>query len=108
MNIDNIKEIVGASVPDNLKRRLILVDIAKDDNCIIDILEIIEQERKVKKQLINDMNLELSRSHCYIQDRKESVASKSKRFNKAFLMKSIEDFYEKYKGVVTHCFNQFN
>lgn len=101
MNLEKIKEIVNSNSRDDVKNFLIINCLSEDKNAIPLMMEILDTERKNKKELIQDMNLELSRSHIFIEISKES-------FNKKFVLDEIEKFYLKYKGVVTHCFNRFN
>ncbi|HZI23612.1 MAG TPA: hypothetical protein VFD46_00960 [Chryseolinea sp.] len=108
MNIKKISEIVGQKLlPNEAKRDLIIMVIADDKEAIGDILKILATERRQSKELIIDMNLELSRAHCYIDERPETSKELKQQFNKSFIMDEIAKFYIKYKGRVTHCFNRF-
>lgn len=109
MNLENIKEIVNSSgLSTESKKSLIFRDIAKDKKAIPSILQILNSERGMKDDLITDMNLELSRAHCFIEGIEEPLQDSTKRFNKTFVISAIESFYVKYKNMVTHCFNRFN
>ncbi len=108
MNLQLIREIVNSQTPDEIKRDLIISAIAKDESAIPDLLSILSAERKNKKELILDLNQELSKAHVYIEGRPESKEESKKNFNKEFLLKSIEDLYRKYKGIISHNFNRLS
>lgn len=108
MNIQSIKEIVNSNISDDMKEDLIISVLASDESVIPTMLKILQEERNKKKELIIDMNLELSRAHIYIYDRPETKTEAKQAFNKSFIMDEIAKFYIKYKGVITHCFNRFN
>lgn len=108
MDIKKIKEIVSQNLlPDDVKRSLIISVIADDKDAIGDVLQILNHERNTNKELIGDLNLELSRAHIYIDQRPESVKEAKDCFNKGFILDEISKFYIKYKGRISHCFNRF-
>jgi hypothetical protein len=108
MNIDVIRDIVLSEDSLSMKEYKLIAHLAEDENCIPTLLRILNRERAMKKELIQDMNLELSRAHIYIDMRAESKAENKESFNKGFVLDEIAKFYLKYKKVVTHCFNRFN
>ena len=108
MDIKSLKEIVNSDLPDNYKEIQIINLLANDEKIIPEIMKILEQERKNKKELITDMNLELSRAHIYIDMRDENKKEGKESFNKNFVIDEIAKFYIKYKGMISHCFNRFN
>lgn len=109
MKIDRVKEIVNNGVlTDDVKRSMILRVIAKDQNAIPDLLKILSFEREEMKEVLIEINLNLSRAHCYIDSRPETRKEAKDAFSKGFILDEISKFYIKYKGVVTHCFNRFN
>jgi predicted transcriptional regulator len=108
MNVKVIKEIVNNNLlPNDVKRSLIIGVIADDVNAIPDILDILNAERANKKELITDMNLELSKAHIYIDEYTESAKMEKSNFNKGFMLDNISKFYIKYQSKITHCFNRF-
>lgn len=108
MKIDQIKAIVNNNLfPDSAKRSMIIKIIAADENAIPDILQILNEERADKKQMMLDMNLELSRTHIYVDEYTESAKMEKGTFNKGFILDNISKFYLKYEGKITHCFNRF-
>lgn len=108
MNVSIIKEIVNNKMmPDDVKQLLIIGVLADDENVIPDILDVLDKERKNRKELITDMNLELSRAHIYIDEYTESAKMEKARFNKGFILDNISKFYIKYTGKIIHCFNRF-
>ncbi len=108
MDIKTLKEIINSDLPDNFKEDLIIESLSQDESAIPVILKILNKERIAKKELILDMNLELSRAHIYIESRPESKRDIKQSFNKEFILDEIGKFYAKYKSIVSHCFNRFN
>lgn len=108
MNIKELKAILNSSFPDSLKEVEVINILANDEKVIPKIIELLEQERRSKKELIQDLNLELFRADCYIEDVVETKKQAKKTFNKKFVMAEIEKFYIKYKSTIRHCFNKFN
>jgi hypothetical protein len=62
MDIDSIKKIVNSNIPDESKRQCIIGILANDKDVIPEILQILNEERKQKENLILDFNAELSRA----------------------------------------------
>lgn len=108
MDIRALQLVINSSIPDEHKEDEILKILSKDESIILYMFKILEEERKLKKELISDMNLELSRAHIYIDTRPEVKSEEKKDFNKGYVIDKIAQFYIKYKDVVTHCFNRFN
>jgi CRISPR/Cas system CSM-associated protein Csm5 (group 7 of RAMP superfamily) len=105
MELNKIKEIIDSSITDSLKIKLILGVIADSDDAIPHVLEMLNSERSKNKEVIKDMNLELSRADSFVGCRDRW---KGELFEKqmVFLQEEIAKFYEKYndtKGVF-HCF----
>jgi hypothetical protein len=108
MNIQAIKSIVNDELTtDEIKRHLIVNAMAMDQNVIPDVMKILEAERKRKKELITEMNHELSRAHTYIDSYTESERAAKNNCNKSFIMDQIAKFYFKFSDQVTHCYNRF-
>ena len=119
MNIDKIKEIVNSTMPEDAKRHFIIQVLAQDKKVIPTMMEILEEERTQTKELITDMNLELSRADVHIQNPtlghgevksttkdKVKIEEIKKAQAKEFVLNHITAFYVKYKGRITHCFNK--
>lgn len=68
MNIKEIKEIVNSNNSDEYKESLIISVISMDKKVIPTILEILQQERLKKDELILDSNAELSRALIVLKD----------------------------------------
>ena len=107
MNLDEIKEIINSDLPDEIKESQLIESIANDENAVPNIMLMLAFERKTNKNLLMDMNLELSRAHIYIDMKPEGKQETKDSFNKAFIMDEIAKFYIKYKGKIVHCFNRF-
>lgn len=100
MNLPELKSIINSGLPDEVIKSEIINSLAKDENIIPVIMQILERERAFKKGLQAEMNLLLSKAHVGLDDRK---------FNKGgFMQKEIIEFYRKYKGFVGHCFINLN
>ena len=68
MNIKLIKEIVNSNNSDELKEKMIISALSIDKKLIPTILEILQEERVVKDELILDSNAELSRALIVLRD----------------------------------------
>ncbi len=113
MDLDLLKQIVNSSLPDEVKEHKIIGVLAADENALPEMMKVLESERRVKRELITDMNVELSRAHVFIdlkiiENLPKHKNGHSEGFTKGFVMDEIEKFYTKYKSLVTHCFNRFN
>lgn len=96
MNIDKIREILDAGLPEGITQAAIISVLAEDERVVPMILDLLDQERKTKKELLEDINLLLSKAHVGLED---------KKFNKEdFIQKEIAEFYKKNKDKVGHCF----
>lgn len=68
MNVKKIKEVVNLDIPDEQKERYIISIIADDKKVIPTILEILNDEREKRENLILDSNVELSRALIVLND----------------------------------------
>ena len=104
MNLEQIRLVLDYPLMDDTtKENLIIQILSRDSKVIPTILSILENERKSSKELILDMNLELSRCHIAI-DKPEMIQQKN-GFTRDFLRENVKNFYIKYKDVIGHCFN---
>ncbi len=127
MNLPELKSILNLDdsiYPKEAKEHLIIKSLSMDEKLIPTLMNILEQERRDKKELMSDMNLELSRAHIFIDehwpsnsafaeqaDRRFGRAVKVKEekgLHRGFVLDKIAEFYTKYKGRISHCFNRFN
>ncbi len=106
MDLETIKKIVNSDSPSKSKELQILYVLAADKNAIPTILDILNAERKSNNEMITDLNLNLSRTHIFVDEYVDKV--KEKQFTRAFILDKISEFYIKYKGRISHCFNRFN
>lgn len=105
MNIEKITKIVTAChISDESKRRLILAEIATDEKALPDILEILAQERANGKELIQDLNLELSRMSAYAAQPKRKIKG-GEGFTGDFVFGKMWEMYAKWGGRIGHLFN---
>lgn len=96
MNLKQLKDIILLNVPDETKEQMIIRELSKDESVIPLIMEILAYERKRKAELLEVINLELSRAHIGLENPK---------INKDhFMDKEIIKFYLKNKDHVGHCF----
>lgn len=95
MNLEKIKKIIDIPlISDADKETLIINEISKNKNVIPALINILHAEREHKSELINSMNLMLS---------KVDVILKQPKLNKdGFIQKEISEFYE--KSGMNHCF----
>lgn len=108
MNLKRIQDILSSPYDNDAKEYYILKEIAKDENAIPMVLELLNQEREVKKELIQDMNVELSRAELLIDNPKIGVPKTKGQTFREFVLEEIKKFYEKYQGYVGHCFKDYN
>lgn len=99
MNLKNIKEIVNNNIiSDDMKYHLIIEEIAKSEDVIPTVMLILNQERQQKQDLINELNVLLSKAHTGLEE---------PEFNKdGFMQKEITEFYK--KGKIGHVFKDIN
>lgn len=95
MDIKTITGICNTTLSDKQKEHLILDILSKDKNVLTTMLSILDEERKNNKELILDLNATLSLAHAFIE--------KPKLTTKEHVIKTIVEFYSKYKGVVGQC-----
>ena len=109
MNLKKIKEIIEfeyMSYEDKIET--ILYEIAKNPKSLPYMLKILEAERNYNKELITDINVNLSRATVYIMETVESKRRAKGGFNKTFVIDNIREFYFKYKDTIRDCANRFN
>lgn len=99
MDIDKIRQIVNASVEDAVKEALIIRVLALDKKVIPDILNILNEEREQKQELISDMNVEISRYNIFIN------SPKLLKKELTFVNNETKKLYEKWKGFIAPLFN---
>lgn len=99
MNLKALAEVLKLEVPDQVKKDKILRILSSDENTIVYLLRILDHERDANKELISDLNLELSRAHVHILS--------PKLMKKIFTLNNIELLYIKWKEKIKHCFNYF-
>jgi hypothetical protein len=96
MNILELKSIINSGLSDDIIKSQIIDSIAKDENVIPVVMTILEREREFKKDMLEEMNLLLSKAHVGLDNNK---------FNENnFIENEIIEFYKKYKGYIGHCF----
>ncbi len=103
MDLEKIKRIIEHDIPQEQKESMILQVLSKDDEALIYMLGILTHERRYKKELIQDLNLEVSRYHVHINNK--SLLKK----NLIFLNKETKSLYERWKDFISPLFNnKFN
>jgi phosphomannomutase len=96
MNIQKIRKIFEQGWGDEDAKHLLIKTLAEDEDAIVTVLEILDYERKRRKKLLAEMNLELSRAHLTIE---------KPEINKDdFVIKNIIKFYRRNKDQVSHVF----
>lgn len=95
MDIKKIRQIVIEDLIDEATKRLLIIDvISEDPEAIVDVLEILNSERKRKKKMISEMNELISKS---------DVALENPKLNKdTFINKEISEFYKRWDSFVKH------
>jgi hypothetical protein len=96
MNINKIRKIFEDGWGDEDAEHMLIAALAEDENIIPTIMDILNYERKRRKKLLDEMNLELSRAHLTIE--------KPEINKNHFVEKAICKFYRKNKDQIGHCF----
>lgn len=96
MDLNELREILDARLPDETTEMLVIRSLAKDKQVIPTIIRLIGEERESKREMYEKMNLLLSKADIGLDD--------SKYNRDGFMQKEIRDFYIEYKGIVGHCF----
>jgi len=100
MNLEKLKQILDSNQRDDFKEILLIEQLSHEPDIIPKIMQMLGAERARNKEIIFDMNHELSRAFNYVH---EAVFDKKKKgFNKEFLLGEIKNFYRKYKGKISH------
>jgi hypothetical protein len=75
-------------------RHLIIRTIAEDEQAIPDILDFLAYERKRKKKLVEDFNVNLSKAHLALT---KATYKKGELNSDHFVDREVEAFFHKYK-----------
>ncbi len=100
MDLQSISKVLESENLDSRQKEdLILSIIAKDKKAIPMVMDMLDYERSQKEELINDLNLNLGRADCFLED---NIPEKD------FVIKEIKGLYEKWRGVIIHLFNKYH
>jgi len=95
MNIDKIKEVVNNNaIPNEYKQELILSVVSESKDAIAHVLTMLRYERETKNNLIDKLNLLLSKAHTGLEEPKLN--------SDGFMQDEILEFYK--EGHIGHCF----
>lgn len=104
LDIYKIKEVIQLDISEEQKEQYILGIIANDKNAIPIILKILNNERKIKEELILDANVELSKALLVLKD-------VNLKYNKKIIVEpkwivnEIIKYYKKWKNYIKCNFN---
>lgn len=99
MDIKLIKEVVNSNMSKEAQEEAILLVLANDDKVIPYIMTILNHERRTNKELLLDMNMELSRALIVLKD-------DNLKYNKKiivepnFVVGEIKKHYIKWKDYI--------
>ncbi len=96
MDFKKLTIIINSSLPNEVKELQIIDCLSKDKNVIPLIMKILDREREVKKEISQEMNVLLSKTHLALDNPKYNEDN--------FMQKEIIEFYTKYKDQIGHCF----
>ncbi len=96
MDLKKIGEILGEWYPDNVKEALIIELLANDEQVIPRILKILDVERRRSKEMVNESNLLLGKSHIMLDNKKLNKDN--------FMQGEIIEHFKKYSDVIRHPF----
>lgn len=99
MNVKKIKEVVNLDISDEHKEKYILSIIADDKKAIPIILDILNNEREKREELILDSNFELSRALIVLKDDNLEY-NKNIIANPKWVVGEIIKHYQKWKDYV--------
>lgn len=97
MDLNKIQKILSTNHSDSLKRNVILDIIAEDEEALLDMMKILVTERERKRELIMEMNFQLSRADVFIQCPKIAESD--------FITGEIKKFYDQHH-MVSHCYKE--
>ena len=110
MNIQELKTAINSDLPDDFKEQQIIQILAKDKNVMPTVLKILSAEREYQKEILDEINLNLSRTHIFIEaytpDLQKLKKVESVGFTKQFVLDKVEEFYTNYPSI-RHLFNRF-
>jgi hypothetical protein len=102
MNFEKFKEILNdTNTTHQQKEILFLKELSEQDNVINIVLILIEEKIIKQKNLITDINCELSFAHMVMTENIGSVKKKFLPIHTSILNR-IKEFYIKNKGKITH------
>lgn len=99
MNIDKIKEIVNSVGDKEQKSSAIIKALSEDSNVLFTLITLLATERNINKQMVSDLNLEVSRYHIHINNK--DLLKK----NLQFLNTETKSLYTKWKDYIRPPFN---
>jgi hypothetical protein len=85
-----------------LFKSIILEYVSNDENALPNILKILEFERKNKKELLQDTNMELSRALVAFEMYEKNTPTNLKQ--KRWIVGEIKKHYIKWKNFIGCCF----
>jgi len=98
--MEEIIELIKSGIIDEyVLKQYIIRYIATQEDVIPYIMEILEEERKQKKELLQEMNLNLTRNTLYIKN-PELTMGNGKKGQEKFLLEETHNFYKKYQNKV--------
>ena len=100
MDLNKIKQIVDSKNSDFTKESQLLVLFANSEDFLPRLLEIIQYERDKNKELIGELNFQLSRADLGLE---KPILNEN-----SFINKEISNFYDRYEDFVGHCFKSKN
>jgi len=104
MNLKEIKTIINSGMDDTGMKRMIILSLSQDKNVIPDLMDILADERSQSKELVTDLNAELSRA-LVVLDSPELSFTANVIANPKWVAGEIKKFYKKYEGFIGCCFN---
>jgi hypothetical protein len=106
MNIEKIREVVNSPLPAEYQEKAILAIIADDKKVLPYMMQILQNEREQKEELILDTNLELSRALVTMNANPTGeVAKRVHKEQHDFVVGEIKKHYIKWKDTIKCCFN---
>lgn len=79
--------------------KMMLIYMSQDDKVIPAMLKMLEIQRKDKKELIEDMNVNLTRNTFAIMHPEVTMGNEPEK-QKEFYLNETKEFYKKYEGTI--------
>lgn len=100
--LDAVKMFENQDINEKQLKEFIFDYISDEDSIIPNMMEILQKERNTKSSMLNEMNIELSRSLCGYED--FNSQKKEHKNRREFIVKGIREYYIKWQNYIKATF----